>query len=157
MSSATSLEGLKGCKTKITGRDCSFSTCTHKREDGKDMPLSSSGKSRSVSQKDTTSQFDNNPRRGRYVRERGIVRTSPTSVKKAREASLSVRGAKIFNLLPQSLRSFNSDKVDGFKRRLDNYLQTVPDQPLIQGRRRGAETNSLIHQIPWATRQNIMG
>ena len=102
-------------------------------------------------------QFDNNLRRGRYVRERNIRKNSPTSVKKAREASLSVRGAKLFNMLPQSLRSYNSDKVDGFKRQLDQFLKTVPDQPLIQGRRRGAETNSLIHQIPWAVRQNVLG
>ena len=79
------------------------------------------------------------------------------SVKKAREASLSVRGAKQFNLLPQPLRNFNSDKVDGFKRRLDQFLQTIPDQPSIQGRRRGAETNSLLHQLPWEVQQNIMG
>ena len=88
--------------------------------------------------------FENNPRRGKYVKERNM----PANVKRAREASLSVRGAKIFNMLPKSLRNFSSDKVDGFKSKLDSYLKTVPDQPTIQGRRRGAETNSLIHQIP---------
>ena len=102
-------------------------------------------------------KFENNPRRGKHVKERGIPRNIPVMVKRAREASLSVRGAKIFNMLPKSLRNFSSDKVDGFKSKLDSFLMTVPDQPSIQGRRRGAETNSLVHQIPWTLRQNIMG
>ena len=101
--------------------------------------------------------FENNPRRGKHVKERNMPKNIPTNVKRAREASLSVRGAKIFNMLPKSLRNFSSDKVDGFKSKLDSFLKTVPDQPTIQGRRRGAETNSLIHQIPWTLRQNIMG
>ena len=101
--------------------------------------------------------FDVNPRRGKFARVKHIVNQSPMSVKKAQEASLSVRGAKLFNLLPQPLRNFNSEKVDGFKRRLDQFLKSIPDQPSIQGRGRGAETNSLLHQLPWAVQQNIMG
>ena len=47
-------------------------------------------------------------RRGRSIVPNSIVRSSSATVKKAREPSLGVRGAKISNLLPAGLRDLNT-------------------------------------------------
>ena len=77
---------------------------------------------------------------------------APAAVKKAREASLSVHGAKLFNLLPQHLRDLDSVSVDMFKLGLDAWLATVPDQPTIPGRQRSSKTNSLIDQAAYSAK-----
>jgi len=97
-----------------------------------------------------------NSRRGRECTVANIVRSSPISVRKAREGSLSVKGARMFNLLPIELRNLDSDKVYHFKKELDKILDKIPDQPTIAEEGRAAETNCLLHQIPMATTTNIM-
>ena len=87
-------------------------------------------------------------RRGRTIEPCKVARSSPAAVRNARESSLGVKGAKVFNLLPLSLRNLNSNHVDTFKSNLDAFLNDVPDQPTVSGRVRAAETNSLLHQIP---------
>ena len=87
-------------------------------------------------------------RRGRSALPRQIVATSSSLVKKARESSIGVKGAKIFNLLPVEVRNINSDNADLFKSELDLFLSNIPDQPTIAGNGRAAQTNSLLHQIP---------
>ena len=87
-------------------------------------------------------------RRGRTVVPRQIIQSSSSLVKKAREASIGVKGAKIFNLLPAYIRNIDSTDVKVFKTNLDSFLSDVADQPTIAGQGRAAETNSLIHQIP---------
>ena len=69
-------------------------------------------------------------------------------VRKARESSLSVKGARIFNLLPDFILNIDSDNVDQSKSQLDMFLSSVPDEPTTSGLTRGAESNSLLHQIP---------
>jgi len=93
-------------------------------------------------------------RRGRECHVTEIVRTAPANVRKAREGSLSVKGAKIFNLLPPDIRNLNSDKVDIFKRRLDKFLQSIADQPTITEEGRAAQSNCLLHQIPMSRNTN---
>ena len=92
--------------------------------------------------------FSCSDRRGRTAIPKPVIRSSSAKVRQARESSLGVKGAKIFNLLPAGLRNLNSDHVDRFKANLDAYLSDVPDQPTISGQARAAESNSLIHQIP---------
>ena len=87
-------------------------------------------------------------RRGRTAIPSDIVKNSPALVKKARESSIGVKGARIFNLLPLELRNMNCENVETFKKNLDNFLLNVPDQPAVSGLGRAAETNSLLHQIP---------
>ena len=77
-----------------------------------------------------------------------IVAKAPAMVRRAREASLAVKGARLFNLLPANIRNIDSDNVEIFKKELDTFLNLVPDQPTIAGQPRAAETNSLLHQIP---------
>ena len=69
-------------------------------------------------------------------------------VRKAREAKLGVRGCKLYNILPASLRNSDHADVDMFKNHLDIYLKNIPDEPTIAGLVRGAEINSLLHQVP---------
>ena len=66
-------------------------------------------------------------RRGRTSLPHNIVSTSPSSVKKARECSLGVKGAKMFNLIPVEIRNIDSNNVEAFKAALDTFLERVPD------------------------------
>ena len=93
-------------------------------------------------------------RRGRECHVTEVIRTAPANVRKAREGSLSVKGAKMFNLLPPDIRNLNSDKVDIFKRRLDKFLQSIADQPTIPEEGRAAQSNCLLHQIPMSRNIN---
>ena len=72
---------------------------------------------------------------------------TPAALRRAREASLGVKGVKIFNLLPVWLRTLKGVTVDKFKAELDQFLSGVPDQPTIPGRLRAATTNSLLDQL----------
>ena len=94
-------------------------------------------------------------RRGRDVIPKPVVRAAPTVVKNARERTLGVRGAQLFNLLPEKLRSMNSDHIDVFKNHLDVFLASIPDQPTTTGLGRSAESNSLLHQLPIFYSQNF--
>jgi ribonuclease P/MRP protein subunit RPP40 len=87
-------------------------------------------------------------RRGRSIVPNPIVQSAPAMVRKAREQSLGVRGAQLFNLLPEKLRRMNTEHVDTFKNHLDVFLSSIPDQPTVTGLGRAALTNSLLHQLP---------
>ena len=71
----------------------------------------------------------------------------PSFVKKARERSLGVHGAHLFNILPKSLRNENSADFPLFKNHLDIFLAMVPDQPTSAGLARSAASNSLLDQV----------
>ena len=87
------------------------------------------------------------PRRGRLVEVPPYQSKAPAPVRRARESSLSVKGARLFNLIPRALRDTQSGTVDQFKYKLDEWLAVVPDQPTISGRQRAANTNSLLDQV----------
>ena len=72
---------------------------------------------------------------------------SATAVRNAREASLKVKGARFFNLVPKEVRNLSGVSVDTFKSGLDDWLSGIPDQPTIPGRQRSALTNSLFDQV----------
>ena len=93
-------------------------------------------------------QFSSDGRRGRSVIPNTVVRAAPTVVRNARERTLGVRGARMFNLLPEKLRSMNSDHVEVFKNHLDVFLTSIPDQPTMTGLGRSADSNSLLDQLP---------
>ena len=92
--------------------------------------------------------FSDGSRRGRIIVPKTIVRSATSIVKKARERLFGVRGAQIFNLFPANIREMNTEHVDTFKNHLDVFLSSIPDQPTVTGLGRGAETNSLLHQLP---------
>ena len=94
-------------------------------------------------------------RRGREIIPKTVVRAAPTIVRHARERTIGVRGAQMFNLLPEQLRSMNSDHVDIFKNHLDVFLSFIPNLPTMTGLRRSADSNSLLHQLPQFYRQTV--
>ena len=87
-------------------------------------------------------------RRGRSIIPNTVVRAAPAAVRQARERSLGVKGVNIFNLLPEQIRSMNTDHVEYFKNHLDVFLSSIPDQPTMTGLGRAAENNSLLFQLP---------
>ena len=87
-------------------------------------------------------------RRGRLAVPASIPSNAPSSVKRARERFLNVHGARLFNLLPKSLRNENAADFPLFKNHLDIFLARIPDQPTMSGLARGAVTNSLWDQVP---------
>jgi hypothetical protein len=91
--------------------------------------------------------FYQSDRRGLLVALPPMAHRSPTAVKRAREASLQVKGARLFNLVPQDLRGMIGVAVDTFKEALDGWLEGIPDRPTIQGRQRAALTNFLTYQV----------
>ena len=76
-----------------------------------------------------------------------LCNSAAASVRKARESSLQVKGAKLFNCIPRDLRDTVTGTSDQFKVKLDAWLSTIPDQPTIPGRPRAATSNSLLDQI----------
>ena len=44
--------------------------------------------------------------------------------------------------------------VDSFKKKLDEFLEKIPNEPSVAGRQRVTNTNSLICQIPLYKRMN---
>ena len=87
-------------------------------------------------------------RRGRTIIPNPVDKNAPSLVKSAKERTLGVRGARIFNLLPESLRTMNTEHVDMFKNHLDIFLASIPDQPTVTGLGRAAFYNSLLEQLP---------
>ena len=94
-----------------------------------------------------TMAFVVNPRRGRLADVHLVPSHIPPAVRKAREASLPVKGAKLFNLIPKELRDMTGTALQ-FKAGLDKWLTNIPDQPTVNGRQRAAKTNSLLDQVP---------
>ena len=92
--------------------------------------------------------FMTSPRRGRLMQVRPLCSRAATSVKKARESSLQVKGAQLFNTIPRALRDITAGSPAQFKLQLDQWLATIPDQPTIPGRPRAASSNSLLDQAP---------
>ena len=87
-------------------------------------------------------------RHGRLCQVKVIPHTTSSQVRKAVEASLAVKGARLFNMIPAEIRNINSSKTNTFKNALDKFLATIPDEPTMEEQGRPAETNSLLHQIP---------
>ena len=87
-------------------------------------------------------------RRGRMATPHNIPSSAPSKVKQARERSLGVHGARLFNILPAHLRNENSGDFELFKNHLDIFLSMVPDQPTLPGLVRSAGSNSLLDQVP---------
>ena len=71
----------------------------------------------------------NSERRGREVSIPELK--GSLKIRTLRENSFQVRGARIFNSLPKSLRNLQRTSVDDFKFHLDKYLEKIPDEPSL--------------------------
>ena len=102
-------------------------------------------------------------RLGRLCEIPPLNRSCVNHVQNLREASMPVRGQKLFNSLPKYLREMTGCSKDAFKAALDKYLSTIPDEPQIQGytSMRRAESNSLLdmrrHAYSEANRARVEG
>ena len=85
--------------------------------------------------------------RGRMIIPNPVEKASPSVVKKAKKIS-GGRGAQIFNLLPETVRTLNTDHVDLFKNHLD------VNDPTMTGLGRADDSNSLLYQLPLYYNQN---
>ena len=85
---------------------------------------------------------------------------APQYIRRARHSSFFYKGPQLYNLMPAELRQFeeivepDQSHVDEFKKKLDKYLEMIPDEPTVPDRQRAAATNSLICQIPMFRKQH---
>jgi hypothetical protein len=88
-------------------------------------------------------QSDADSRNGRTIRVPMLKRSPYSSL---RSHSLPFHGAKLFNIMPRSLRNLTDISKDTFKRELDICLKKIIDQPLIRAftQYRLANTNSVL-------------
>ena len=89
-------------------------------------------------------------RSGRLCVIPSISRTASTRVNSLREGSLCINGAQLFNLLPKRIRNMSGVELPEFKKELDSFLATIPDEPQSPGYTdaRQAVSNSLVNMIP---------
>ena len=86
------------------------------------------------------------PRRGKLCDIPNYNNRAMAYVRTIREGSFSVHAPRLFNILPRDLRGY-SGSADGFKRKLDEFLRTVPDRPALPHYYQSAQSNSLLDQL----------
>ena len=78
-----------------------------------------------------------------------MVRGQSSLIRNLKEASFTIHGPQLFNVLPKWIRNITGVSVDKFKDKLDEFLQTIPDEPQIIGYTaiRRADSNSIIDMV----------
>ena len=96
-------------------------------------------------------------RRGRVCMVPTVNSQAPQAVKSLRYASFAYHAPRLFNILPAHIRNMTGCSVDTFKKKLDSYLSTVPDEPQISGYTaiRRVDSNSLLDMHALATAQLV--
>ena len=96
-------------------------------------------------------------RQGRRFQVPGIDRKAATS--KQLDQAFQVNGPKLFNCLPARIRNIKNVGLDDFKMALDNFLESVPDQPRIDGLTPGTQDSSGVYSnsILYQTKRGSMG
>ena len=89
------------------------------------------------------------PRNGRTILMKTMDNKTPSYIQKARDASINIHGAKLFNLLPKDLRNKTDCSLESFKYNLDKFLSSIPDEPWVQNYCTGRNSfhNSLLHCV----------
>ena len=92
--------------------------------------------------------YYNNDRLGLRCRIPKLNHRTMDRIKTCKENSLVIKGPKLWNCIPSKIRICLGN-FETFKSRLDKFLMTVPDQPVLPGREysQRAASNSLIDQI----------
>lgn len=72
-------------------------------------------------------------RTGRLCERRALPSTAPGRIKNLLASSLSHSGPRLFNVLPRHVRDTTGCSVARFKKGLDNFLQTLADEPPVPG------------------------
>ena len=71
---------------------------------------------------------------------------SPYFVQTLKENSFSVRGPQTYNSLPAYLKNFTGS-LESFKKKLDKFLATVPDKPVMPNYPQSISSNCLVQHI----------
>jgi len=71
--------------------------------------------------------------------------TTPGYLQKVKQQTVKVHGAKLFNSLPMSLRNTTNSTVEQFKHKLDKFLTTIEDLPLLQSGAHNGRANGSNH------------
>ena len=66
---------------------------------------------------------------------------SSAKTEKLREQSFQFNGPLLFNTLPNKLRNMKKCTIDEFKEELDKHLETIPDEPKMDGMNPNASDN----------------
>ena len=101
--------------------------------------------------------------RGRMVKIPKLNNKASRAVQTLREGSFQVAGPSLFNKIPRKIRDMKKCSVDDFKEKLDQFLETIPDEPRCPGLTPsvvtpgGAPTNSLLYTIRTGGRGELEG
>lgn len=84
-------------------------------------------------------------RRGRLCVIPSVQKSAPNWVKRLKDGSFLMRGPRLFNCIPASIRKISNCHVDKFKSALDLWIAGIPDEPHVSGytAMRRAATNSI--------------
>ena len=90
------------------------------------------------------------PRFGRTCIRRSLKGCSQR-LKTIQAESFTCAGPRLFKCLPREIRDLTGISTDAFKRRLDKFLDNIPDEPSIPHgpTSRGALSNSIIDQLQY--------
>lgn len=86
-------------------------------------------------------------RLGRQCHIQRIHPRSSVRVKTLKENAFAIRGPRLFNALPKSLRDPDISRLEQFKSKLDNFLRTLPDQPNLPHYHLRAAGNSITDHL----------
>lgn len=97
-----------------------------------------------------------NSRRGRTI---AIPKLKNSRFGNLRYSSLPFHGARLFNSLPKQLRNLSGCSKMVFKCKLDEYLNKLPDQPLLPNQflTQQAPANSILNQTTRWDQINLVG
>ena len=89
-------------------------------------------------------------RNGRTMTLPTVLNSTPRTIQKIRDSSLTVHGAKLFNCLPKAIRNSTNCSVLEFKSKLDRFLSGIPDEPRVTGytHKCCSISNSLVALVP---------
>ena len=96
--------------------------------------------------------------RGRLCKVPAVSRRASAASQRIRYSSFGITGPRLFNSLPIKLRNLTGCDLVVFKKKLDIFLQTVPDEPLVPGYTayQRADSNCLIHMVQLADSQLVV-
>ena len=83
-------------------------------------------------------------RGGRTLKTPNLANT-PGYLQKVKQQTVKVHGAKLFNSLPSNLRNTTNTTVEHFKFKLDKFLTTIEDLPLLQSGAHNGRANGSNH------------
>jgi len=89
----------------------------------------------------------NHARLGRMCRVAYADNRARAVVRNVKNSFITVRGPQLYNSLPKSVRELSDVTVDVFKKHLDAFLTSLPDEPPVPGYHRRALSNSVVDQM----------